>query len=72
MTETDTHKWRNELARMAADWQAVYNMTPRGPDWQELCQIADMEFQLEQMTLRARAAEQSGIDLDRRARKAKR
>ena len=63
--------WRNELKRVENDYRKIYGRPASGEDLRELREIAKLEFDLEQMTLRARAAEQSAIDVDRRARKRK-
>ena len=64
--------WRDELKCVENDYLEIYGRPASAKDLRELREIADMEYRLEQMTLRARAAEQSGIQIDRQARKAKR
>ena len=66
MTTTD---WRDELKRVEKDYRKIYGRPASDEDLRELRGIAKLEFDLEQMTLRARAAEQSGIHIDRQARK---
>ena len=68
---TITH-WRDELKRVEKNYRKIYGRPASDEDLSELREIADMEYRLEQMTLRARAAEQSAIQIDRQARKAKR
>ena len=69
MTTTD---WRDELKRVEKDYRKIYGRPASDEDLRELREIAKLEFDLEQMTLRARSAEQSAINVDRRARKVKR
>ena len=64
-------KWQDELKRVEADHIEIMGRPASDEDLRELREIAKMEFNLEQMTLRARSAEQSAIDVDRRARKRK-
>ena len=66
----DLHKWRNELKRSEADHKEI-GLPLRGMDLTELRGIAAMEEQLELLWNRLNAAEQSAIDIDRRARKVK-
>ena len=61
-------KWKDELKRVEADHIEIMGRPASAKTLRELREIADMEYRLEQMTLRARAAEQSAIDVDRRAR----
>ena len=65
-------KLQDELKRVEADHIEIMGRPASADDLRELREIADMEYRLEQMTLRARAAEQSGIQIDRQARKQKR
>ena len=61
--------WQDELKRVESDHLEIYGRPASDEDLRELREIADMEYRLEQMTIRARAAEQSAIDIDRRARR---
>jgi len=62
-------KWQDELKRVESDHLEIYGRPASDEDLRELRGIADMEYRLEQMTLHAGAAEQSAIDIDRRARR---
>ena len=65
-------QWQDELKRVEGDHLEIYGRPASAKALRELREIAKMEFDLNQMTLRARAAEQSGIQIDRQARKQKR
>ena len=64
-------KWQDELKRVEKDYRKIYGSPASDEDLRELREIAKMEFDLNQMTLHAGAAEQSGIHIDRQARKRK-